>query len=504
MQGTRIRLLVGGWLLAASGFGVHAETLQPDPAWQEGKLDNGFSWQLLTTPQRPSDRIELRLIVNTGSLVESAQQTGFSHLLPRLAMVHNTALDTNQQRALWQQAMDPQRPLPPAISSYDFTQYNLSLPNNRPELLKEALSWLAATAGKMTINEQVVSTALTATDPIATWPPNTQDVWWRYRLKGSTMLAHDPGEQPRAPVDIAQLNAFYQQWYTPDGMTLYVVGNVDSRSMAEQINKAFSPLQGKRVAPAALPTLSPLPHQPINLVNGGMMQDRLSLVWDTPWQPIRDSQNLQRYWQSDLAREALFWHVQRALADSKAQNVQVGFDCRVLYQRAQCAINMDSPNASLAQNLNQVARELATVRDKGLPQEEFDALMAQKLLELNKLFATYARTDTDILMGQRLRSQQNSVVDIAPEQYQKLRQAFLSELTRDQLNQELRQQLTQELTMVLIQPQGEPETNVRMLQDSWDKVMKVPDAPVAAATPDEAKPENNGSASATDPAQPSS
>ncbi len=96
------------------------------------------------------------------------------------------------------------------------------------------------------------------------------------------------------------------------------------------------------------------------------------------------------------------------------------------------------------------------------------------------------------------------VVDIAPEQYQKLRQAFLSELTRDQLNQELRQQLTQELTMVLIQPQGEPETNVRMLQDSWDKVMKVPDAPAAAATPDEAKPENNGSASATDPAQPSS
>ena len=36
--------------------------------------------------------------------------------------------------------------------------------------------------------------------------------------------------------------------------------------------------------------------------------------------------------------------------------------------------------------------------------------------------------------------------------------------------------------MVLIQPQGEPETNVRMLQDSWDKVMKVPDAPAAAAT----------------------
>jgi len=491
MQGTRIRLLVGGLLLTATGFGAHAETLQPDPAWQEGKLDNGFSWQLLTTPQRPSDRIELRLVVNTGSLAESAQQTGFSHLLPRLAMVHNTALDTNQQRALWQQAMDPQRPLPPAISSYDYTQYNLSLPNNRPELLKEALNWLAATAGKMSINEQVVATALSATDPIATWPSDTQDVWWRYRLKGSTMLAHDPGEPPRAPVDPAQLNSFYEQWYTPDNMTLYVVGNVDSRTIMEQIGKTFATLKGKRDTPAPLPTLSPLPHQPVNLVDGSLAQDRLSLVWDTSWQPIRESQYLQRYWQSDLAREALFWHVQRALADNKAQNVQVGFDCRVLYQRAQCSINMESPNASLPQNMNQIAKALAVVRDKGLPQDEFDALMAQKLLELNKLFTTYARTDTDILMGQRLRSQQNAVVDIAPEQYQKLRQSFLSELTREQLNQELRQQLTQELTMVLIQPQGEAETNVKMLQESWNKVMAVPDAPAAPAPDESSKAENS-------------
>ncbi|RPE01059.1 insulinase family protein [Candidatus Pantoea deserta] len=480
MQGTRIRLLVGGVVWMAASFGVCAETLQPDPAWQEGKLDNGLSWQLLTTPQRPSDRIELRMVVNTGSLVETTQQSGFSHLLPRLAMVHNAALDTNQQRALWQQAMDPQRPLPPAIVSYDYTQYNLSLPNNRPELLKEALNWLAATAGKMTINEEVVSTALSASDPTATWPASTQDVWWRYRLKGSTLLAHDPADQPRAPVDLAALNDFYQQWYTPDAMTLYVVGNVESRSLAEQINKAFSSLKGKRSSPAPLPTLSPLPHQPINLVNGAMNQDRLALVWDSAWQPIRDSQNLQRYWQSDLAREALFWHLQRTLGDSKAQNLQVGFDCRVLYQRAQCSINLDTRNDALESGLNMVARELAVVRDKGLPQEEFDALMAQKLLELNKLFATYARTDTDVLMSQRLRSQQNAVVDIAPEQYQKLRQAFLGGLTREQLNQELRQQLSQELTMVLMQPEGEAETNVKNLQAIWDKVMAPPASSDAA------------------------
>ncbi|XPE45847.1 hypothetical protein ACNKHO_22305 [Shigella flexneri] len=63
-----------------------------------------------------------------------------------------------------------------------------------------------------------------------------------------------------------------------------------------------------------------------------------------------------------------------------------------------------------------MASELATIRDKGLPEDEFNALVAQKKsLELQKLFATYARTDTDVLINQRIRSLQNQVVDIAPE-----------------------------------------------------------------------------------------
>lgn len=85
------------------------------------------------------------------------------------------------------------------------------------------------------------------------------------------------------------------------------------------------------------------------------------------------------------------------------KDIGLGFDCRVLYQRAQCAINIDSPGERLNNNLSVVSRELAKVRDNGLPQEEFDALIAQKSLELQKLFATYARTDTDILMSQRMR-----------------------------------------------------------------------------------------------------
>ena len=70
-----------------------------------------------------------------------------------------------------------------------------------------------------------------------------------------------------------------------------------------------------------------------------------------------------------------------------------------------------------------------------------------------------------------MRSLQNQVVDIAPEQYQKLRQDFLSNLTLSMLNQDLRQQLSQDMALVLLQPQGEPEYNMKDLQATWDKVM---------------------------------
>lgn len=484
MQGTKIRLLTGGLLMLAAAGYVQAEALQPDPAWQQGKLANGFQWQVLSTPQRPSDRIEIRLSIDTGSLTENAQQSGFSHVIPRVALTHSGRLEPAQVRSLWQQGIDPKRPLPPALVSYEYTLYNLSLPNNRSDLLKEAMVYLADAAGKLTITPETLNYALSSNDMVATWPADTKESWWRYRLKGSPLLSHDPAAEVKAPVDAAQLKDFYEKWYTPDAMTLIVVGNVDSRAVAEQITKTFGELKGKRQTPTPVATLSPLPHQPVSLVSEAVTQDRLSIMWESAWQPIRESAELERYWRADLAREALFWHIQQSLNKNNAKDLSLGFDCRVLFQRAQCAINVDSPNDKLNANTGVIARELAKVREKGLPEEELKALIAQKSLELQKLFATYARADTDILISQRMRSLQNQVVDIAPEQYQKLRQRFLDNLTPQMLNQDLHQQLSQEMTLVLMQPKGEPEHNMQDLQATWDEVMKPQTTTPAAASED--------------------
>ncbi|MCP6559035.1 insulinase family protein, partial [Klebsiella pneumoniae] len=90
---------------------------------------------------------------------------------------------------------------------------------------------------------------------------------------------------------------------------------------------------------------------PVAIMTDSVRQDRLSIMWDNPWQPIRESSALQRYWRADLAREALFWHVQQNLSKNNIKDIGIGFDCRVLFQRAQCAINVESPNDKLDSNL---------------------------------------------------------------------------------------------------------------------------------------------------------
>jgi len=471
MPGIKSLLWVGGVFFSAFSLTVKAEPLHPDPAWQQGQLSNGFGWQVLTTPQRPSDRVELRLVVNTGSLSEGPAQKGFSHLIARLAMVHNLALTPEQQRTLWHADMSKSGALPPVITSYNYTQYNLSLPINRPELVKSALEWLAATAGNMQVTPTTITTALKSTDPTATWPDNTQDQLWRYRLQNSVLLSHDPSEQPSTVANPQPLAQYYHQWYTPDAMTLYVVGNVENRAIIEQIAKTFSTLKGKRKLPTPVPVLSPLPAQPMSVVDNSLHAPRLVMNWDTMWLPIQDSQSLEHYWLSDLTREALYWHLQSE-ADTK-QNVlePVDLQCQVLFSRAQCGLKIDAQGEALTKQLVSVSNEIVRLRDQGLTQSEFDQLLTKKTTELSGLFATYARTSTDMLMMQRLRSQQNGMVDIAPEQYQKLRQEFLANLTLDAVNHELRQQLSQPASLVLLHPETSQGPSVEQLQAQYSDLI---------------------------------
>nr|WP_282666997.1 insulinase family protein [Providencia rustigianii] len=490
MQGLKVRYIIGVVLLSVTGFSS-AEALQPDPAWQQGKLENGFNWQLLQTPQRPNDRIQLRLAIKTGSLSEKASEKGYSYLLPRMALYHQTeAFPASVLQDFWRQASDPDMPLPPAVVSYDYTIYSLSLPNNRPDLVKQALNWLATSVAGAKYTETSLHNGLTVKNlPVATLPVNANDPVWRARLNGSAMLGYDPGQKPNGNVDLASVNSFYQKWYTPDVMTLYVAGHVDARMLSDSITQAFSPLEGKRSEPVAVAVLSAVKPQAIDILQENQSKDTLSLIWDIDWLPIKDSNVLLRYWGSDLAREAIYRSLQRTFNQKfPGDEVTSGLDCRVQYQKASCTLAVTASPEKMAAVSDVMLSELATINQNGIDPELFNAMMKEKQLQLSQLFAAYARTSTDVLISQRLISQQNGVVDIAPEQYQLLRQTFLGSQNIDQVNMEARRLLSQEAAIVLAQPKEKQTMDAEQIRQKFTQTLwpTLP-VPVVDASPEASK-----------------
>ncbi|KLU15040.1 MULTISPECIES: insulinase family protein [Xenorhabdus] len=486
MLSNKIGYLIGGAILVTTCL-AQAETLQPDPAWQQGKLENGFSWQILQTPQRPNDRVQLRLLVKTGSLSEKTQQRGYTSLIPKIVLSSSKDLSSQKLENLWHNAIDTKNLFPPAIVSYDFTLYSLSLPNNRPDLLQDALIWLSDIAGGAVFTPETLAQAIKGDEHlVTTFPSDIQDPVWRMRLQGSTLIDHDPGMSISVPVDVKKVENFYHQWYTPDAITLYIAGHVDNRLLSERINRIFASLAGKRQTPVPVSTLLPLRAATIGIVSDKAEQDRLSLIWNLNWLPINNSETLIQYWLNDLTREALYRYLQSGLKD-KQDDMKLGLDCRVLYQRANCSLNLDSSADKLMKSTLYLASQLSTLREHGLPQEQFDELYAQKKSQLQQLFAMYARTDTDVLINQRLLSQQNNVIDIAPEQFQRLRQAFLSSLTPQILNKRLKEMLSQEISFILVQPKGEATMDVNQIKNSFNQIMRPGPLPEKPKEPERVK-----------------
>ncbi len=124
MQGHKIRLLAGSLLMLASAGYIAGRCAPARSGMATGTLANELQWQVLA-PQRPSDRIEVRLEVNTGSLTESTQQSGFSHAIPRSADAKRwSGCRTGTFFIAGKGFLIRKRPIPPVIVSYDSTLYN--------------------------------------------------------------------------------------------------------------------------------------------------------------------------------------------------------------------------------------------------------------------------------------------------------------------------------------------------------------------------------------------
>lgn len=227
--------------------------LQVDPHAIFGRLDNGMRYVLLPN-DRPKERLSLRLLVATGSLMEKPDQRGLAHFLEHMAFKGSQNLPAGDLVQYLERLGMAFGADTNARTSFGSTVYQLELPDDTPELIGKGLQVMRETADRLLLLQAEIDKErgvilsekrLRDTPDYRGYTANLQ-----FLLPDSLIVKRFPiGEEAvisEAPRD--RFVDFYRTWYRPERLTLVAVGHFERGQLEQAIRERFASLQAQ--APA--------------------------------------------------------------------------------------------------------------------------------------------------------------------------------------------------------------------------------------------------------------
>src|ERR1044072_8039585 len=127
------------------------DSLPVDPKVKIGKLENGLTYYIRQN-KKPEQKVELRLVVNTGSVMEDEDQQGLAHLAEHIAFNGTNNFKKNYIISFLQSIGVAFGSDLNAYTSFNETVYILPIPTDKPENLEKGFQILEDWAHNVTYN----------------------------------------------------------------------------------------------------------------------------------------------------------------------------------------------------------------------------------------------------------------------------------------------------------------------------------------------------------------
>jgi zinc protease len=231
--------------------------IPPDPQITVATLPNGIRYYIRAN-RKPEKRAELRLVVNAGSVLEDEDQRGLAHFVEHMAF-NGTAHYPKMAIVTFLQSVGMQfGPHINAQTSFDDTQYMLTIPTDRPDVLDKSMLILEDWAHAVTFDPAEIEKERGVV--MEEWrlgrgaDARLLDKQLPVLLKGSRYAER----LPIGLTDVIQhakpetIKRFYNDWYRPDLMAVIVVGDVDKAAVETMIKQHFGSIPAAK-SPKARP-----------------------------------------------------------------------------------------------------------------------------------------------------------------------------------------------------------------------------------------------------------
>jgi zinc protease len=225
--------------------------LPMDPSVRKGKLKNGLTYYIKRN-EKPENRVELRLAVNAGSVLETDEQQGLAHFLEHMAFNGTKNFEKNELVSYLQSVGVRFGSHLNAYTSFDETVYILPIPSDSAEILAKGLQILEDWAHNILLTEEEIDKergVVLEELRIGQGPDQ------RMREKFMPKLFKDSRYAERLPIGKREvienfqpetIRAFYRDWYRPDMMAIIAVGDIDVDQMEKMIKKQFSKIKSPK------------------------------------------------------------------------------------------------------------------------------------------------------------------------------------------------------------------------------------------------------------------
>ncbi len=224
-------------------FAQEVSDLKADPAVTYGELENGLRYAILEN-DTPTGTAALRLRVDMGSLMESADQRGLAHFLEHMVFNGSENVAEGEMIKILEREGLAFGPDTNAYTSYDETVYMLDLPETDPETVETGL-FLMSEIDDLLLEAEAIDRerGVVLSEKRSRNTPS-----YRAFLAQSEFLYPNALFTDRAVIGTEEALSgapreefvdLYRGFYRPDRVFFAAVGDFDAGEMEQRIQDAF-------------------------------------------------------------------------------------------------------------------------------------------------------------------------------------------------------------------------------------------------------------------------
>ncbi|MBI5857948.1 MAG: insulinase family protein [Sphingobacteriales bacterium] len=255
-------VVTGIFYFPSSGQYKPADPLPLDPDVKVGKLSNGLTYYIRKNV-KPEKKVELRLAVNAGSVLENDNQQGLAHFMEHMGFNGSTHFPKNELVDYLQKSGVKFGADLNAYTSFDETVYILPIPTDDSVVVEKGFTVLEDWAFNNLFDKKEIEKERGV---VLEESRLRKGSFERMSQKYFPVLFNGSKYGNRLPIGKENilktfkpetLKSFYKNWYRPNLMAVIVVGDMDPAEAEKKIIAHFSKFKNPAAAPAR-PSIIPI------------------------------------------------------------------------------------------------------------------------------------------------------------------------------------------------------------------------------------------------------